>query len=211
MWAALKSPLLMGNDLRTLNAKALTILNNPAVIAVSQDPVGRAVHRVIRDLDVKKDEYGMGEAQVWSGHLYGGDAVVILFNAADEDLNMEASLEEIFVSDGPHGSAEQVHEKWDVYDLWANRMEEATAAKILAASSTEYEQILKDIDWYNSTAMPYKEGLKAEDPRLMGKKIGSVSAEGSLKAKVKRHSCEMYRLRTTKKNIRKYSSTKEEL
>ena len=35
MWAALKSPLLIGADLRELSTQTLSILNNPAVIAVS--------------------------------------------------------------------------------------------------------------------------------------------------------------------------------
>jgi alpha-galactosidase len=97
LWAALKSPLLMGNDLRSLSALSLTILNNPAVIAVSQDPEGRSVTRIRRDINVAKDNYGVGEIQVWSGSLYGGDQVVILLNAAGEDQQISASLEEIFL------------------------------------------------------------------------------------------------------------------
>jgi alpha-galactosidase len=97
LWAALKSPLLMGNDLRSLSARSLTILNNPAVIAVSQDPEGRSVTRIRRDMNVAKDKYGVGEIQVWSGSLYGGDQVVILLNAAGEDQKISASLEEIFL------------------------------------------------------------------------------------------------------------------
>lgn len=211
MWAAIKSPLLMGNDLRTIDAKTLTILNNPAVIAVNQDPLGRSIHRVMRDVNVKKDKYGMGESQVWSGHLYGGDVVVVFFNAANEDLKMEAPLEEIFISDGPGGSADQVKVKWDIYDLWANRMDDATADRILSAKPSEHEQIFNEVGWYNSTAISYKEGLKAQDPRLMGKKIGSVEPNGVLKAKVKKHSCEMYRLKSTNKNLKKYLPVKEEL
>ena len=119
MWAALKSPLLMGHDLRTMSAATLTILNNPAIIAISQDPLGLAVNLARRDTNVKKDKYGMGETHLWTGQLAGGDQVVILFNAADEDIQMSASLEEIFYYEGPEGSAPQVKQTWDVYDLWA--------------------------------------------------------------------------------------------
>jgi alpha-galactosidase len=64
MWAALKSPLLIGADLRELSAQTLSILNNPAVIAVNQDPLGKSAHRISRNLNVPKDKYGQGGTQV---------------------------------------------------------------------------------------------------------------------------------------------------
>ena len=60
MWAALKSPLLLGNDLRVMDATTLSIVNNPAIIAISQDPKGRAAMRISRNLTVPKDEFGVG-------------------------------------------------------------------------------------------------------------------------------------------------------
>ena len=127
MWSALKSPLLISTDLRDLTAPALTILNNPAVIAINQDPLSRSAVQNRRDLNVKKDQHGIGKAQVWSGHLAGGDQVVVFFNAADEDLNMEASLIELFYHEGPNGHAPQVKETWGIYDLWGDRMENGVA------------------------------------------------------------------------------------
>jgi len=84
----------MGNDLRTLSASSLTILNNPAIIAVNQDPVGRSVARIRRDFNVSKDKYGIGEIHVWSGPLSGGDQLVIFLNACGEDREVSASLAE---------------------------------------------------------------------------------------------------------------------
>ncbi len=46
LWAAIKSPLFLGNDLRSMTPETLSILNNPAIIALSQDPKGRSVLRV---------------------------------------------------------------------------------------------------------------------------------------------------------------------
>ncbi|RDW84409.1 hypothetical protein BP6252_01999 [Coleophoma cylindrospora] len=212
LWAALKSPLLMGNDIRTLSASALTILNNPAVIAVNQDPEGRSVSRVRRSFDVVKDKYGVGELQIWSGPLYGGDQVVLFLNAAGEDLEISSSLEEIFVHDGAEGSAPQCQEQWDVYDLWANRMDNAVAQKLLDAPKDKYESIFKEANWYNSTETSYKEGLKMGDKRLMGKKIGSIKPGGSLTAKVKKHSLAMFRLKSTSGGGKRYSlHAKDEL
>ena len=213
MWAALKSPLLMGNDLRELSAESLTILNNPAIIAVSQDPLGQSVNLLRRDTNVKKDKYGMGETQVWTGHLYGGDQLVVLFNAADEDIDMTVELAEIFYYQGPEGSAPHVQQEWDVYDLWANRMDFDTANKILDAhgSSESFDSLLKEANWFNSTEISYKDGLKASDPRLLGKKISSIEARGSLKTIVKRHSAEVFRLRNRGEAVKQYMFAKDEL
>ncbi|KAH8758096.1 alpha-galactosidase [Hyaloscypha sp. PMI_1271] len=211
LWAALKSPLLMGNDLRSLSAASLTILNNPAVIAISQDPVGHSVYRVRRELNVAKDKYGVGEIQVWSGGLSGGDQVVLLLNAAGEDARISASLEEIFLHDGPEGSAPQVNEEWEVFDLWGNRMDNALAQKILDADEKDVEKLWKQANWYNSTKISYKEGLKKMDDRLMGKKVSKINAGGSLTAKVKRHSVEMFRLRSVGHGGKRKVHAKEEL
>lgn len=203
MWAALKSPLLMGNDLRNLSSAALTILNNPAVIAINQDPLSKSVNLLRRSTEgLRKDKYGMGETHVWGGHLSNGDEVVILFNAADEDVDMSASLAEIFYADGAEGSAKQVQETWDVYDLWANRMDDETAQELLDTDDDmdSYQKLLHEANWYNATALSYEEGLKAGDARLFGKNISRIHPRGSLKAKVKRHSAEMFRLRSVKTN-----------
>jgi len=213
MWAALKSPLLMGHDLRTMSAKTLTILNNPAIIAISQDPFGLAVNLARRDTNVKKDKYGMGETHLWTGQLAGGDQVVILFNAADEDVQMSASLEEIFYYEGPEGSAPQVQVAWDVYDLWAERMEIETAQSILDANEDlqSVERILNEAHWYNSSVLSYKEGLKAGDPRLLGRKTSSIAPGGTLNVLVKRHSAEVFRLRNPGEKTARYSMAKDEL
>lgn len=216
MWAALKSPLLIGADIRHLSPSALTILNNPAIIALSQDPLGRAATRVLRNLDVPKDRFGIGETQVWSGPLYGGDQVVIFLNAADDEQEMTADLEDIFVGEGPACSAPQCLEAWNVYDLWASRMDEKTASKIIEqrsdASGSGAEKIYEAENFYNSTQLPYKEGLKQADPRLLGEKIGEIKARGSLTVKVPRHAVKAYRLRSQSgQQSKRYGTTKDEL
>ncbi|TQN69807.1 Alpha-galactosidase [Colletotrichum shisoi] len=178
LWAALKSPLMLGNDLRSMPADALSIVNNPAIIALVPD------------------EHGVAEAQVWSGRLENGDQVVIFLNAAGADLDMESSLAEIFVSDGPGGSAPQVRSAWAVHDLWADRMSTQTAESLFAAESHDARaKILNEANWYNATEIPYAVGLEREDPRLFGNKVGEVAAKGVLKAKVPSHAAKVFRLR----------------
>ncbi|KAJ9651397.1 hypothetical protein H2198_009312 [Neophaeococcomyces mojaviensis] len=207
MWCALKSALLIGTDLRKLTPNTLTILNNPAVIAVSQDPMGRSATRVRQDFNVKKDKYGQGEIQVWSGPLYPSDQLVILLNAADEDLTMTTDLNEIFVHEGPEGSAPHTKHEYAVYDLWADRMDERQAEKILQGDFKKYQK-----GWYNSTETPYKEGLTNRDERLMGKKVGTISPKSpELSAKVPRHGVKMYRLVNLSGSSTRYMLHKQEL
>jgi alpha-galactosidase len=207
LWAALKSPLLIGADLRTLSPSALTILNNPAIIAINQDPLGKAVHRTSRNLQVSKDEYGIGETQVWSGPLAGGDQVVLFLNAANEDMEMTASLAEIFVADGPGGSASQIKDTWDVYDLWENRMDEKTAEAIIENGHG------KSGSWYNSTELSYKDGQRNGDERLLGKKVSMIKPNGAITVTVPRHGIKVFRLREVSDGEQKWrkSLVKDEL
>jgi alpha-galactosidase len=201
----------MGNDLRTLSPSALTILNNPAVIAISQDPAGRSAARIRRETNAPKDKYGIGEIQVWSGSLSGGDQVLILLNVAGEDQTISASLEEIFLHDGPEGSAPQVSESWEVYDLWANRMDDALAKKILDADAKKAAALLTEAKWYNSTEKSYKDGLQSRDERLMGKKMLTIPAYGTFSAEIKSHSVGMFRLKSVGSGGKRKVHAREEL
>lgn len=205
LWAALKSPLFLGNDLRDISASTLTIINNPAIIALSQDPHGRSMTRVRRDLTESKDEWGVGESHVWAGHLQNGDQVVIMVNFGGEDIDIAVSLAEIFIPFGPGGSAPHNTFDWAIHDLWAHRMKGTTAESLLAAS-TEAERalILKKANWYNATEIPYAQGLRDEDPRLFGEKIGVVQAGGVLKRQVKSHAANVFRLRRIKRAGEKF-------
>lgn len=200
LWSALKSPLFLGNDLREVSASALSIINNPAIIALNQDPHGRSVTRVRRDTNVVQDEWGVGETHVWSGYLQNGDEVVILLNAGGEDIKMNVSLAEIFIPFGPGGSAPHCQYDWAIHDLWAHRMAEETAQAVLAAKTQAgREAVLKSANWYNATETPYAQGLAQDDPRLFGERIGVVEAGGMLTADVQKHAARVFRLRRLKK------------
>lgn len=71
-WAALKSPLIIGADLRSIDKSSLAILKNKEIIALNQDPLGRPVH-FIQGAGVE------GSIQVWAGELQVGH-VVLVFN-----------------------------------------------------------------------------------------------------------------------------------
>jgi hypothetical protein len=89
--------------------------------------------------------------------------------------------------------------------LWADRMPQSTAEALLAADSEAARaQLLAQANWYNATATPYEQGLREEDPRLFGEKIGVVKAGGVLTADVKSHAARVFRLRRIAKDGDKF-------
>lgn len=74
IWSVVAAPLIMGNDLRKVSAPMKALLQNPEVIAVDQDPLGRPGGRL---------SPAPGPAEVWTRDLAGGAlAVAVLFDAA---------------------------------------------------------------------------------------------------------------------------------
>jgi len=70
LWCLLKSPLLIGCDISTIDKQSLQILSSKEVIAVSQDSLG-----VQGDL-----VYQFGPLQVWATPLSDGSRAVVLYN-----------------------------------------------------------------------------------------------------------------------------------
>ena len=191
MWAAIKSPLIMGNKLDQLSAEDYGILTNPAVLAISQDPAGSAIaRRVVRQVDAK-DEYGFGEIQIWSGGLDNGDQVVAFINAANDTQTISSSLVQIF---GGMRTNENAQSSWEMYDVWGNQtvMNTTMAAGILNGTM---EVGNGTSGYYNATEMSFAEGLEKNDTRLFGTRMGSVSAGGMIEAEVPMHGIAMWRLR----------------
>jgi len=70
LWSMLASPLLLGNDLSTLDEFTADLLQNPEIIDVNQDPLGRPGERKSRD----------GGVELWVRPLYDGSIAVSFFN-----------------------------------------------------------------------------------------------------------------------------------
>jgi alpha-galactosidase len=67
-WAINSSPLMIGTNIATLSPQSLSILSNPPIIALNQDPSAGAAVRKWRYL-VDPDDYGQGEIALWSRTL----------------------------------------------------------------------------------------------------------------------------------------------
>jgi alpha-galactosidase len=98
-------------------------------------------------------------------------------NPGNDDAEISTALEEIFVADGPEGGAPQVGQSREVSDLWAVMMDDEVGQKVLDEPA-QVEKVFRDLHWYNSTEISYKEGLKAGDERLFGKLVDGIAPEG---------------------------------
>jgi alpha-galactosidase len=103
LWAVLAAPLLMGNDVRTLDPATLAILGNREVIAVDQDRAGTQGDRVATD----------GDREVWARPLAGGDVAVALFNRGAYATEIRTDVRAVGL---PASSA-----GYRVRDLWTHR------------------------------------------------------------------------------------------
>jgi alpha-galactosidase len=70
LWSLLSAPLLIGCDMSQMDQFTIDLLGNDEVLAVNQDPLGKAAVRKAQE----------GSAEVWARPLYDGTLAVGLFN-----------------------------------------------------------------------------------------------------------------------------------
>ena len=100
LWSLLAAPLLAGNDLWSMSEETKSILMNPEVIAIDQDPDGMPVKKISEQ----------GPLVVAARPLMHQTWAVGLFNRGDAAAKMSVTWKEL----GLHG-------KLDVRDLWAHK------------------------------------------------------------------------------------------
>jgi alpha-galactosidase len=173
----------MGNDMNKLIASDYSILANPAIIAVNQDPLGiAATYRWTRN-----------NVQLWSGPLVSttgnsvNDQVVVLYNNGGSSTTVSVSLSDVF------GSSNVPTAQFEIRDLWGSRLTNAQAQSILSSGAAANPSLL-----YNATAKSYATGLSQGDPMLLGTPIGTVSgSSGTISQSVPGTGCRVFRLRAT--------------
>ncbi|KAG7465040.1 hypothetical protein MATL_G00171990 [Megalops atlanticus] len=70
LWAIMAAPLLMSNDLRDIDPRSRALLQNPHLIAINQDPLGKQGYRVAK----------VNGFEVWERPLSGGKLAVAVVN-----------------------------------------------------------------------------------------------------------------------------------
>jgi alpha-galactosidase len=100
LWCLLAAPLIVGADLSRLKPSDLSILTNPEVVAVDQDPLGIQGRRVARE----------GPLEVWMKPLNDGSRAVGLFNRELGTMALTAYFRDVGVGEDAR-----------VRDLWAGK------------------------------------------------------------------------------------------
>ncbi|KAI0035971.1 glycoside hydrolase family 27 protein [Vararia minispora EC-137] len=93
-WALMKSPLLIGTDLRTVTNETLEILSNEEIIAINQDPVvGTSISPFRWGINPDWSFNKTFPAQYWSGKSQNG-TIFMLLNTLDTPQDMTFQLTE---------------------------------------------------------------------------------------------------------------------
>jgi len=88
MWCMLASPLLAGNDLRSMSEQTIQILTNKEMIAIDQDPLVYQARRLIDN----------GDTEVWARPLkstMSGEIAVALLNRAEEEKTISFNVDSL--------------------------------------------------------------------------------------------------------------------
>ncbi|MFI5387041.1 MAG: NPCBM/NEW2 domain-containing protein [Fimbriimonadales bacterium] len=99
-WCLAAAPLILGGDITTLDTFTLSLLTNDEVIAVDQDALVKAAHRVAK----------AGETEVWARPLEDGGLAVGLFNMAEDEGPVSVSWKDLGVKG-----------RMKVRDLWRQK------------------------------------------------------------------------------------------
>ena len=84
LWALMKAPLILGNDIRNIDNETLSIISNHEIIAINQDPLGIPASRVT----------SKNYVDVWAGVVVDGVAVGV-FNRNSKPITYNLTLSEV--------------------------------------------------------------------------------------------------------------------
>jgi len=116
LWAIARSPLIMGGDLRHLDAATLALLTNPEVLAVNQRSTENRPHDV---------QWGL---RIWSARADGSDdRYVALFHPGDK-LNPAHKPREVSITLEQLGVSGRV----SIRDLWGRQVVGTTTQRVSA-------------------------------------------------------------------------------
>lgn len=131
IWAMLNSPLMIGCDIRKMDAATKEILMNKDVIAINQDAAGRQPFRA--------STYG---CDTWVKFLEGGDIAILIVNPYEDACRGTLHLTDIGL-DVASGRALKARDLWTGNDLGIIKDEllfpsiDAHSCKLLRCSIVE--------------------------------------------------------------------------
>ncbi len=119
MWAIVAAPLIIGSDPRALSQGSVSMLENPDVIAIDQDPLG-AQGTLLQQ---------QGSGQVWVKPLSNGDRAVALLNRGSTDAQMTILAPALGL---PATRYYQIHDAWQGTTTIDNGLISATVPPLSA-------------------------------------------------------------------------------
>ncbi|KAJ3215670.1 hypothetical protein HDU67_000138 [Dinochytrium kinnereticum] len=114
-WVVTKSPLLLGNDLRTMSQDLVDLISNPEVIAINQDALGVAARRIWKTGQIGDQKF----LDVWAGGLEGGDRVLVVLNRGESRVeNFGVDLGMVFFDEfaGRNGKSQTHPLRAELYE-----------------------------------------------------------------------------------------------
>lgn len=108
LWAVMASPLIAGNDLRSMDPATTAILKNQNLIAVNQDPLALQARQISND----------GTRRVLAKRLANGDVAVALFNQGGGTTTVGTTASAIGLQGG----------SFTLRDAWTNAVSGSTGA-----------------------------------------------------------------------------------
>ena len=107
LWALASSPLMLGMNLPDNDAWTAAIISSPEVLAVNQDPLGRAAQR----------RSGLSQmSEIWTKELADGSLAVGFFNRTDKPVTVDVPWRDLKLPSEP-----QVRDLWLREDLGRQR------------------------------------------------------------------------------------------
>ncbi|KAI8927199.1 glycoside hydrolase superfamily [Entophlyctis helioformis] len=116
LWCALKSPLILGNNVANMTKEIHEILGNKELIAINQDPLGLSAS--LAERFTKPTFLGLSETpiiDIITGPLAGGDKVAVLFNR--DTIPHDITLDFAKHFGLPAGSTAALRDLWAHKDL----------------------------------------------------------------------------------------------
>jgi len=110
LWSMMDSPLIAGNDLRSMSASVLATLANRDVIALGQDALGIQAFRALAE----------GELEVWAKPLAHDEWAVAFLNRGDVPRHVAFNWKEHAIGDGLSGrnlATDKAPYRWT--ELWS--------------------------------------------------------------------------------------------
>lgn len=120
IWCMMASPLILGNDLRTMSQETRDIILNKDLIAVDQDSLGIQGWHF-------RNEQGL---QLWLKPLKNGDWAFAIMNPTKETVKYDINWQRMNVTDPLSKRSTGFDQTaYKVYNLWTHRQEGKTSLK----------------------------------------------------------------------------------